>query len=73
MGTATFGKTIAGAAKACTAALLLLALAGCVGSGSQISSYCAPGLKFAAGACVQSCPAGYDDRGRICIYRSLGT
>jgi hypothetical protein len=25
----------------------------------------------AAGACVRSCPAGYEDRGRECVFRSL--
>ncbi|TGE00547.1 hypothetical protein [Methylobacterium nonmethylotrophicum] len=34
-------------------------------------AYCRPPLKFAAGACVASCPAGYEDRGRTCVYRSL--
>ncbi|KAB1069347.1 hypothetical protein F6X51_25495 [Methylobacterium planeticum] len=33
---------------------------------------CPPPLKLAAGACVRSCPAGYDDRGRECAFRSLG-
>lgn len=31
---------------------------------------CPPGLKNAAGACVRSCPAGYEDQGTICSYRS---
>ncbi|MGX7704500.1 hypothetical protein [Methylobacterium sp. Gmos1] len=34
-------------------------------------SYCRPPLKFAAGACVAQCPAGYEDRGRVCTFRSL--
>lgn len=33
--------------------------------------YCRPPLKFAAGACVAQCPAGYEDRGRVCTFRSL--
>lgn len=34
-------------------------------------SYCRPPLKFAAGSCVAQCPAGYEDRGRVCSFRSL--
>jgi hypothetical protein len=34
-------------------------------------NYCRPPLKFAAGACVAQCPAGYEDRGRVCSFRSL--
>ena len=37
----------------------------------QEESYCRPPLKFAAGACVAQCPAGYEDRGRVCTFRSL--
>ncbi|MFH6780980.1 MULTISPECIES: hypothetical protein [Methylobacterium] len=37
----------------------------------QDESYCRPPLKFAAGACVAQCPAGYEDRGRVCVFRSL--
>ncbi|ACL61382.1 hypothetical protein [Methylobacterium nodulans] len=33
---------------------------------------CPPPLKEAAGACVRECPAGYEDRGRFCAFRSLG-
>ena len=33
---------------------------------------CPPPLKLAAGACVRACPAGYEDRGRECVFRSLG-
>lgn len=32
---------------------------------------CPPPLKFAAGACVVTCPGGYEDQGRVCVYRSL--
>lgn len=32
---------------------------------------CRPPLKSAAGACVAQCPAGYEDNGRYCSYRSL--
>ena len=31
---------------------------------------CARGLKFAAGACVRRCPAGYQDMGRRCELRN---
>jgi hypothetical protein len=37
----------------------------------QEESYCRPPLKFASGACVAQCPAGYEDRGRVCVFRSL--
>ncbi|AWN52592.1 MULTISPECIES: hypothetical protein [unclassified Methylobacterium] len=37
----------------------------------QDEYYCRPPLKFAAGACVAQCPAGYEDRGRVCTFRSL--
>jgi len=32
---------------------------------------CRPPLKFAAGACVRRCPAGYEDNGRTCRFRSM--
>jgi hypothetical protein len=32
---------------------------------------CPPPLKFAAGACVRRCPAGYEDNGRTCRFRSM--
>jgi hypothetical protein len=32
---------------------------------------CPSPLKLAAGACVQSCPGGYEDRGRECVYKNL--
>jgi hypothetical protein len=38
----------------------------------DFDGYCRPPLKFAAGACVPSCPAGYEDRGRYCEYRAGG-
>jgi hypothetical protein len=49
------------------AAALLAALT--LQAGAQA---CPPGLKSAAGACVQSCPGGYEDTGRACIYRRQG-
>ena len=30
-----------------------------------------PPLKFAAGACVRRCPAGYRDTGRYCRFRNM--
>ncbi|GJD73636.1 hypothetical protein CFIICLFH_1865 [Methylobacterium goesingense] len=32
---------------------------------------CRPPLKFAAGACVKRCPAGYRDTGRYCRFRNM--
>lgn len=32
---------------------------------------CRPPLKFAAGACVKRCPAGYRDTGHYCRFRSM--
>lgn len=37
----------------------------------QEEGYCRPPLKFAAGACVAQCPAGYEDRGRVCSFRNM--
>lgn len=37
----------------------------------QFSRACRPPLKFAAGACVRRCPAGYEDNGRYCRFRSM--
>src|SRR4029079_13818275 len=28
------------------------------------------GCRLAAGACVRTCPAGYEDRGQVCVFRS---
>jgi hypothetical protein len=36
----------------------------------QATGSCPPPLKLAAGACVTSCPAGYEDQGRVCAYRN---
>jgi hypothetical protein len=38
---------------------------------AQPAGPCPPPRKLAAGACVVACPAGYEDRGRDCVYRSL--
>jgi hypothetical protein len=40
------------------------------GRQEQFASQCRPPLKFAAGACVRSCPGGFEDRGRVCVFRS---
>ncbi len=32
---------------------------------------CPPPLKYAAGACVRRCPAGYEALGRYCRFRSM--
>ncbi|KMO40473.1 hypothetical protein VQ02_07495 [Methylobacterium variabile] len=40
-------------------------------SRAQQEGYCRPPLKFAAGACVASCPAGYEDTGRTCVFRNM--
>lgn len=36
----------------------------------QLGNVCRPPRKFAAGACVRRCPAGYQDEGRTCRLRS---
>ncbi|WP_246732841.1 hypothetical protein [Methylobacterium sp. BTF04] len=38
---------------------------------NQVKQACRPPLKFAAGACVRRCPAGYRDTGRTCRFRSM--
>lgn len=37
----------------------------------QFARSCRPPLKYAAGACVRRCPAGYEDMGRTCRFRSM--
>ncbi|TXN23842.1 MULTISPECIES: hypothetical protein [Methylobacterium] len=32
---------------------------------------CRPPLKYAAGACVRRCPAGYESMGGYCRFRSM--
>ena len=34
-------------------------------------SHCRPPLKYAAGACVGRCPAGFTDTGRVCRFRTM--
>jgi len=38
----------------------------------QFRHACRPPLKFAAGACVRRCPAGYQDMGGYCRLRNQG-
>jgi hypothetical protein len=47
----------------------------CTRRAPQLSRYgadCPSGFKSAAGACVKSCPGGYEDTGRTCTYRRQG-
>ncbi|GJD76386.1 hypothetical protein [Methylobacterium goesingense] len=37
----------------------------------RFSRACRPPLKYAAGACVRRCPAGFEDMGRTCRQRSM--
>nr|WP_287745427.1 hypothetical protein [Methylobacterium sp.] len=37
----------------------------------RLARQCPPPLKYAAGACVRRCPAGYEDNGRYCRFRSM--
>ncbi|MGV7031617.1 hypothetical protein [Methylobacterium symbioticum] len=39
--------------------------------GRQFRNACRPPLKYAAGACVRRCPAGFQDNGRTCRYRTM--
>ena len=39
--------------------------------GRQLGTACRPPLKFAAGACVRRCPAGFEDNGRTCRHRTM--
>lgn len=48
-------------------AFMLMSLSGCVQDDSKWASSCAAGLKLVAGACVRSCPGGYEDRGSVCV------
>lgn len=42
-----------------------------VSRAQPVEGYCRPPLKFAAGACVAQCPAGYEDTGRTCVFRNM--
>ncbi len=37
----------------------------------RFRNFCPPRLKYAAGACVRRCPAGYEDNGWVCRFRSM--
>lgn len=54
-----------------TCALLVTTLFGPVPAQAQYAASCPPPKKFAAGACVTVCPAGYQDQGRVCVYRNM--
>jgi len=54
-----------------TCALAVTALFGPVPAQAQYAASCPPPKKLAAGACVTACPAGYEDQGRVCVYRNL--
>ena len=47
-----------------------LALLGTASAQAQYATACPPPKKLAAGACVAACPAGYEDRGLVCVYRN---
>ena len=57
-----------------TLALPLLVIAGVSAAlgQEQQSYYCKAPTKFAAGACVLECPAGYEDQGRVCTFQRQG-
>lgn len=52
-------------------ACFTLALLAIAPAEAQYAASCPPPKKFAAGACVTACPAGYEDQGRICVYRNM--
>jgi hypothetical protein len=52
-------------------AVMVLALLGPAPAEAQYAGSCPPPKKFAAGACVTVCPAGYEDQGRVCVYRNM--
>ena len=35
----------------------------------QLAASCPPELKYAAGACVSTCPSGFADTGRMCVFQ----
>jgi hypothetical protein len=51
--------------------LAVTALLGAAPAQAQYASACPPPRKVAAGACVAACPAGYEDQGRVCVYRNM--
>ncbi|MWV23362.1 hypothetical protein FVE89_15465 [Methylobacterium sp. 2A] len=52
-------------------ACFILALLAIAPARAQYTASCPPPKKFAAGACVTACPAGYEDQGRVCVYRNM--
>ena len=52
-------------------ALAVLALLAAAPAQAQYATACPAPKKFAAGACVATCPAGYEDQGRVCVYRNM--
>jgi hypothetical protein len=40
-------------------------------SGRPFAASCPAGLKYAAGACVPTCPGGYADVGHECVFRNM--
>jgi len=36
----------------------------------QFAASCPANLKYAAGSCVRTCPGGYADRGRMCVFEN---
>jgi hypothetical protein len=50
---------------------IMLALPAAAPAQAQYATACPPPKKFAAGACVAACPAGYEDQGRVCVYRNM--
>ncbi|MCJ2089001.1 hypothetical protein MKK88_23890 [Methylobacterium sp. E-005] len=53
-----------------TCALAVTTFFAVVPARAQYAASCPPPKKFAAGACVIACPAGYEDQGRVCVYRN---
>ena len=51
-------------------AAVALALLRAAPANAQYAASCPSPKKFAAGACVTACPAGYEDQGRVCVYRN---
>jgi len=54
-----------------TCLLAVATLFGPASAQAQYAASCPTPKKLAAGACVTVCPAGYEDQGRVCVYRNL--
>jgi hypothetical protein len=52
-------------------AVMAVALLWTVPAEAQDAGACPPPKKIAAGACVAACPAGYEDQGRVCVFRNM--